>query len=58
VRWRFLKARNEPAGRFRITALSPGYLYSLSDRTGSIRLDGSFRSGETKDLGDVQMKAP
>ena len=43
-------------GRFRIEGLVPGYDFRLSDGMGNLNLGGAFRSGQTKDLGDVQMK--
>jgi hypothetical protein len=44
-------------GRFRIEALLPGYEFRLSDGKGELPFGGALRSGQTKDLGDVKMKA-
>jgi hypothetical protein len=43
-------------GRFRVAALLPGYEFTLSDGRGSLHFGGALGSGQTKDLGDVQMK--
>jgi protocatechuate 3,4-dioxygenase beta subunit len=43
-------------GRFRLEALLPGYQFRLSDGKVELRFGDSLRSGQTKDLGDVQMK--
>ena len=45
-------------GRFSIKALLPGYEYHLWKRKGEFTFGEGLRSGETKDLGDVQMKGP
>jgi hypothetical protein len=46
-------------GRFKIATLRPGYEFNLSDNnSGELLLGETFRSGETKDLGDVQVKKP
>ena len=46
-------------GRFRIESLLPGYEYHLSDESfgfDELFLGEGLRSGQTTDLGDVQMK--
>jgi hypothetical protein len=43
-------------GRFRVGALLPNYEYHLSDRKGWSPVGEGLRAGQTKDLGDVQMK--
>jgi hypothetical protein len=45
-----------PDGQFRFEALLPGYDYRLSENQGELRFGGTLRLGQTKDLGDVQMK--
>ncbi len=50
-----IKTDNE--GRFRIEAQLPGYEFRLSDNKGELPLDAAPRSGQTKALGDVRMKA-
>ena len=45
-------------GRFRIEALLPGYEFRLSDDGGELFFGDGLRSGETKNLGDVQMSVP
>jgi RNA polymerase sigma factor (sigma-70 family) len=56
------KVKTDSAGRFRIDALLPGYKYELNDHHGFLRdmlqLNVGLRAGETKDLGDVQLKRP
>jgi hypothetical protein len=50
--------RTTKDGRFRIEALLPGYEFRLSSREGVLPFGGgTLRSGQTKDLGDVKMKA-
>jgi len=44
-------------GRFRLEALLPGYQFRLSDDKGELSLGGGLRSGQTKDLGEVRLKA-
>jgi hypothetical protein len=44
--------KTDQQGRFRIDTLLPGLKYQLS----GIQFGEGLRSGETKDLGDVQMK--
>jgi RNA polymerase sigma factor (sigma-70 family) len=51
------KIKTDGDGHFRIQALLPGYEYRLSDGKGELPIGGEFRSGQTKDLGDVQVKA-
>jgi RNA polymerase sigma factor (sigma-70 family) len=43
-------------GRFRITALVPGYEYRLSDGDNVAAVGEGLRSGETKNLGDVRIE--
>jgi RNA polymerase sigma factor (sigma-70 family) len=45
-------------GRFRIAVLLPGYEFRLADGMGELPIGGGLRSGETKDLGEVQMSVP
>jgi len=47
----------DAVGRFRLDTLLPGYHFQLRDIKGYFRF-GGLRSGETKDLGDVQTKRP
>ena len=56
--WSYLPERikTDREGRFRIEALLPGYEFHLSDDKGELPFGGALRSGQTKDLGDVQMK--
>jgi protocatechuate 3,4-dioxygenase beta subunit len=50
--------KTDQDGRFRVTALLPGYEFRLSDGKGVLPFgDGTLRSGQAKDLGDVKMKA-
>ena len=44
-------------GRFRLDALLPSYEFRLSDGKGEVPIGGGLRSGQTKNLGDVQVKA-
>jgi hypothetical protein len=48
-------------GRFRIEALLPGYEFNLyeakGDRRGELLFGDGLRSGQTKNLGDVKIKA-
>jgi len=46
-------------GQFKLSTLLPGYEFYLSDNTGNgdLLLGDGFRLGETKNLGDVQIKA-
>ena len=44
-------------GRFRVEALLPDYEFRISAGKGDLPFGGSLRSGQTKDLGDVQMMA-
>jgi len=46
-------------GQFKLSTLLPGYEFYLSDNTGNgdLHLGDGFRLGETKNLGDVQIKA-
>jgi protocatechuate 3,4-dioxygenase beta subunit len=48
--------KTDRQGRFRMDALLPGYEFSLSDGKGELRCDGTLRPGQTRDLGDVQIK--
>jgi RNA polymerase sigma factor (sigma-70 family) len=57
------KVTTDRNGRFRVEALLPGQRFLLSDGRGGETyfgnvsfLRGSLRAGETKDLGDVQLK--
>jgi RNA polymerase sigma factor (sigma-70 family) len=43
-------------GQFRIGALLPGYEYQLSDDKGDLHLGDGLHAGQTKDLGDVQIR--
>jgi RNA polymerase sigma factor (sigma-70 family) len=47
--------RTDKDGKFRIDALVPGLKYTMT-HTGTIFEDLKLKSGETKDLGDVQVK--
>jgi RNA polymerase sigma factor (sigma-70 family) len=51
------RIRTDREGRFRLDALLPGYEFRLSDETGGLPLADALRSGRTKDLGDVRLKA-
>jgi hypothetical protein len=50
------RVRTDAEGRFRAEGLLPDYELRLADEAGGVPLGGSLRSGETKDLGDVQLK--
>jgi RNA polymerase sigma factor (sigma-70 family) len=50
------RIQTDREGLFRIGALLPGYEYRLSDRRGDLLIGHALRPGETKDLGDVQVK--
>jgi RNA polymerase sigma factor (sigma-70 family) len=50
--------KTDMEGRFRLEALLPGYRFRLSDSTGELLLDSALRSGQTTELGDVQMTQP
>jgi RNA polymerase sigma factor (sigma-70 family) len=52
------RIKTDREGRFRIGGLLPGCEYRLADNKGELDLGGELRSGQTKDLGDVQMKQP
>ncbi len=52
-----LKIKTDGNGRFRIPALLPGYEYRLSDDKGELPIGSGLQSGQTKDLGDVHVKA-
>ncbi|MFO0807838.1 MAG: sigma-70 family RNA polymerase sigma factor [Gemmataceae bacterium] len=43
-------------GRFRITALVPGYDYRLHGDRAAVRFGDGLKSGAVKDLGDVRLK--
>ena len=49
------RIKTDPEGRFRIEALLPGYEFRLSDGKGELPFGDALRSGQTKDLGDVQL---
>jgi hypothetical protein len=52
------RIKTDGEGRFRLTALLPGYQFRLSDGKGFLPFGGGTRgSGQAKDLGDVKMKA-
>ena len=51
------RSKTDREGRFRIGALLPRYEYRLSAGKGELPVGGSLRLGQTKDLGDVQLKA-
>jgi hypothetical protein len=57
-RWRYSSEpiKTDQTGRFRIDTLVPGCMFILSDDHGELPLGDGLRSGQTKDLGDVQMK--
>ncbi len=46
----------DPEGRFRITALLPGYEYRLSEDQSEMQFGPELRHGQTTDLGDVRLK--
>jgi hypothetical protein len=48
--------KTDREGRFHIEALLPGRAFRLSDGPGELPLGEDLRSGETKDLGDIQVK--
>jgi RNA polymerase sigma factor (sigma-70 family) len=50
------RIQTDREGRFRVAALLPGYEFTLSDGTGRLQFGGSLRPGETKSLGDMQMR--
>ncbi len=50
------RIQTDREGRFHVGALLPGYDFRLSGDKGYVQLGGEFRSGQTKDLGDVQLK--
>lgn len=56
------KVKTDSAGRFRVEGLFPGFHYELEVGRGFVRdmlqFGDGLRSGETKDLGDVQLKRP
>jgi RNA polymerase sigma factor (sigma-70 family) len=43
-------------GRFRIEALLPGYEFGVTDGRARVHSGGILHSGQTKDLGDIQIK--
>jgi hypothetical protein len=52
------RIKTDREGRFRLTALLPGYQFRLSDGKGVLPFGGgTLGSGQEKDLGDVKMKA-
>jgi RNA polymerase sigma factor (sigma-70 family) len=50
--------RTDPDGRFRLEPLLPGQQYYLSDGRGELYFGAGLRAGETRDLGNVQLKRP
>jgi hypothetical protein len=50
------RIKTDRQGRFRIAALLPGYEFRLTGDRGSLPLGSGLRSGQTRDLGDVQLK--
>jgi hypothetical protein len=48
--------KTDREGRFRLGALLPGYEYRLTEEKGELLFGGGLRSGQTQDLGDVQLK--
>jgi hypothetical protein len=50
------RIQTDREGRFRITALLPGYEFSLYGDRGYLHFGGELRPGQTKNLGDVRMK--
>jgi RNA polymerase sigma factor (sigma-70 family) len=51
------KFQTDRDGRFRIQALLPGYGFTLRDDQGRVHFGEGLRSGETTDLGNVQLKS-
>jgi hypothetical protein len=49
------RIQTDREGRFRLEALLPGYQFRLSDEKGELSFSAP-RSGQTKELGDVQLK--
>jgi hypothetical protein len=49
------RIQTDREGRFRLSALLPGYDFRLMGDLGDLHLGGPFRAGQTKDLGDVQL---
>ena len=56
--WRYSPERikTDRNGRFRIEGLLPGYEFILEDGKGELSVGDGLRSGQAKDLGDVQIK--
>ena len=52
------RIKTDGQGRFRVEALIPGYEFRLRGDRGELPLGDGLRSGQTKDLGDVQLKPP
>ena len=50
------KITTDSAGRFKLSTLIPGFEFRLSDGKGNLLLGQPPGSGETKDLGDVQLR--
>jgi protocatechuate 3,4-dioxygenase beta subunit len=50
------RVKTDREGRFGIAALLPGYEYRLADDTGELPFGSGLHSGQTQDLGDVQLK--
>ena len=50
--------KTDQNGRFRIDTLLPGYEFVLSHDGNELPFGDGLRSGQTKDLGDVQLKKP
>ena len=51
------RIKTDQEGRFRIEALLPGYEFRLSDGKGELLFGDGLRAGQTKNLGDVKIKA-
>ena len=56
--WRYSPERikTDRNGRFQIEGLLPGYEFILEAGKGEVPVGGGLRSGQAKDLGDVQIK--
>jgi RNA polymerase sigma factor (sigma-70 family) len=51
-----LSIKTDVEGKFKLTALLPGYEFRLFDNNGAMLLGDGLRSGETLDLGDVRLQ--